>query len=253
MPSHLIENTDDTDEIVLVFPPSDQRNKANELASKLTNVVNKFTPLLEETIDTNSFEDLADFTANFSTLLKTEVVYHMPPKKSDPSYEKIVESNERLQGRALFDRQKKFAQIIRTLKTLGLDSNRANIVDSEALTLQSITEWHISNILRVAAINDLVHCASSYRNVFQKKYATVRISQQPHIQKQVPIGTLGHLHGITEYSLHWLLKSITSLEQHFAPYAPRIKDILIFIAMLKNNQLDRSVVCYLFFLSFFCN
>jgi hypothetical protein len=55
--------------------------------------------------------DLRDSAAHFVSILNTDIVYQKPPKKNNEDYEKIIQSNERLQGRVLFERQRKFAHV----------------------------------------------------------------------------------------------------------------------------------------------
>jgi hypothetical protein len=133
---------------------------------------------------------------------------------------------------------------------LGLDSSKANSVNSEALIIHSMSGWNSSSIPETTMVNELVRCSVSYRNVFCSKYAKFRLSQQPHIQKQVPISALGHLHGLTEYTLDWLLNAITCLEKRFSPYGARIGKIVAYIDVLAQSCDNHFTVevCYTAFI-----
>jgi len=53
----------------------------------------------------------------------------------------VVDSaNEKLHGRALFERQQHFSLLIRSLNRFGLSSRRAHKIDSEKLTVETLTQ-----------------------------------------------------------------------------------------------------------------
>uniref|UniRef100_A0A915DGN9 Midasin n=1 Tax=Ditylenchus dipsaci TaxID=166011 RepID=A0A915DGN9_9BILA len=113
------------------------------------------------------------------------------------------ETKEKLQGRALFERQRKFAFLIRGAAQVGLSSRRGLQISSEELTSSSVTRVFVEE-------NDMgrmIRFSAVARNVFLKKFAAAKISQQEHLQKQVPVHVLTHLKGISEYGLHWMVSA----------------------------------------------
>lgn len=54
--------------------------------------------------------------------------------------EKINSANEKHQGRALFERQQRLAQLVKAAAQLGLNARRAQKLDSEVLTMQTLSE-----------------------------------------------------------------------------------------------------------------
>ncbi|KAH7723679.1 midasin-like protein [Aphelenchoides avenae] len=128
------------------------------------------------------------------------------------------EQKEKQQGRALFDRQKQFALVVKTANECGLSSRRGLAVNSERLTQQLLSEIVADKLSRKHPKTEtLTRLAAASRNVVQKLLATANMHLQEHIQKQVSVQTIGHLRGITEYGLHWLHSAVT--------FADRIADV----------------------------
>lgn len=102
--------------------------------SKIEIVTKKLDVALLNAVDLDKLESLRDSCENFTCLLKTDLVY----MGTD-------EEKEKQQGRALFDRQKLFSSIIRLISSIGLMSRKGMQINSEELTILSISNIQIDS------------------------------------------------------------------------------------------------------------
>lgn len=94
----------------------------------------KLDSTLLNTVKFEKLEELKDSCVNFVRLLETDIVY----TGTD-------EEKEKQQGRALFDRQKLFSSIIRSISGIGLMSRKGMQIDSEELTILSLSNIQINS------------------------------------------------------------------------------------------------------------
>lgn len=88
----------------------------------------KLDSALLKIMDFDKLENLNDSCENFLRVLQTDIIY----AGTD-------EEKEKQQGRALFDRQKLFSIIIRLAASIGLISRKGMLINSEELTILSIS------------------------------------------------------------------------------------------------------------------
>lgn len=60
--------------------------------------------------------------------------------------------------------------------------------------------------------------AVAIRNVVLRKHAGVRLNQNEHLKRQLPMSMFSHIRGLTEFGLFWAVKAATHLSKHFSIY-----------------------------------
>uniref|UniRef100_A0A915LZ24 Midasin n=1 Tax=Meloidogyne javanica TaxID=6303 RepID=A0A915LZ24_MELJA len=133
----------------------------------------------------------------------------------------------KLHGRALFERQQHFSLLIRSLNRLGLGSRRAHKIDSEKLTVETLTQVtpDVRNLLLAGdTINLLFRHTIASRNVFMRKFASWRRCSQdaPHLAEQLSPSILDNLRGTTEFGLYWILRALNGLATNGALEVKRL-------------------------------
>lgn len=103
-------------------------NINNEFNFKIELVVEKVNYLFNKHIDTKTVIEIKELANNLLDILKMDILY----TGTD-------EEKEKQQGRALFERQKKFSFLLKTLAGIGLSSRRGIQVDTETLTITSMS------------------------------------------------------------------------------------------------------------------
>ncbi|CAK5046841.1 unnamed protein product [Meloidogyne enterolobii] len=139
----------------------------------------------------------------------------------------VDSANVKLHGRALFERQQHFSLLIRSLNRFGLGSRRAHKIDSEKLTVETLTQVapDVRNLLVAGDTLDLLfrHTIAA-RNVFMRKFASWRRCSQdtPHLSEQLSPSILDNLRGTTEFGLYWILRALNGLATNGALEVKRL-------------------------------
>lgn len=100
---------------------------------KISEVIKRIISLIVDVPNFSSLEDLTFKCSDFLEVLKMDI-----------NYEGDDETKEKQQGRALFDRRKKFYQIIKASRECGFDSRRGlDQIKNEQLLMDSLMapEW----------------------------------------------------------------------------------------------------------------
>jgi len=128
------------------------------------------------------------------------------------------------------------------LNRLGLGSRRAHKIDSEKLTVETLTQVtpDVRNLLLAGdtvfifyfkrlklilfKINLLFRHTIASRNVFMRKFASWRRCSQdaPHLAEQLSPSILDNLRGTTEFGLYWILRALNGLATNGALEVKRL-------------------------------
>lgn len=100
----------------------------NEFISKIDLVIEKVDYLLSNHISQETIINAQEVADNLFETLKVDI-----------TYTGTDEEKEKQQGRALFERQKMFSFLLKTLTSIGLSSRRGLQVESESLTVTSMS------------------------------------------------------------------------------------------------------------------
>ncbi|KAL3070274.1 hypothetical protein niasHS_016101 [Heterodera schachtii] len=179
--------------------------------------------------------------------LQTNIVYESVVVDPQPlvahkpgDHDNNVQSvNEKRHGRALFVRQQQFSRLVRAAARIGLNVRRAQHIDTEKLTMQTVAEADALHHLSDTIGTHFRHSTAA-RNVFLRQFAIFRRhnSQQ---QEQLTPATLEQLRSIVEYTLHWMLNAVTALggdQQRFGAAHRRAVHVARCIAVEAQNAAD---------------
>ena len=122
---------------------------SNELSCKISRLIAKTNFALEQIVRADKLEDLCDLATNLNALISTDIVYkktELNGKLNEEENQITTETNKRLYGGALTVRLNRFSHLIKETRATGLNASSADQIDTEALTLQSISEWRARNI-----------------------------------------------------------------------------------------------------------
>lgn len=144
-------------------------------------------------------EDLYEFCGKFEELLKKDIVYN---GEND-------EANEKLQGKGLFERQKKFATLIKNSSNFGFRSRRAQQLSSEELLKSSLMLDYKDSSLDEETIRN---CAV-IRNVVMTLVNQLNPTKQQHILKQITVQMISHIRGLTEFGFSWLNNVVVAFKK----------------------------------------
>lgn len=81
----------------------------------------------------------------------------------------------------------------------------------------------------------MIRYSISYRNIFLKKFAGLKLNQADHIRKQVPILIITHLKGITEFGLFWAINAAQYLINYLNVYLTKFDDFSEDFSFLIDN------------------
>lgn len=111
----------------------------HSVEERFYNITDRLNSILSVAVDVEPLTDAAEASDEYLSILQTQIVYNAATD----------EENEKLQGRALFERQKRFAFLIRSLFEFGWSSRRGLEVNSEALTIAALSEVDFDGIFAV--------------------------------------------------------------------------------------------------------
>ncbi|KAL7078458.1 hypothetical protein ACQ4LE_002287, partial [Meloidogyne hapla] len=195
-----------------------QLSNASTLSHMLNNFDIRFDKQLQKLVLFDELYDIKGSAVDFLQLVLNNVSYKSIDKtnESTNNSDLIDSANEKLHGRALFERQQRFSLLIRSLNRIGLSSRRAHKLDSEKLTVETLKQVSpdIKNLLISGDMIYLLfrHTIAS-RNVFMRKFASWRRCSQdtPHLAEQLSPSILDNLRGTTEFGLYWIFRALNGL------------------------------------------
>ena len=160
-----------------------------------SNFFTRFSDVLLSIPGIHEPEDLYDFCSSFEEILKKDVVYNGTDN----------ESNEKLQGQALFDRQRRFALLVKNSAKFGLRSRRATQLSSEEILKSSLT----MDAKESGLDENCFRSCAVVRNMVMRLVNQLNANKQPHILKQVTVQMIAHIRGLTEFGFSYLLNMIS--------------------------------------------
>ena len=160
------------------FTPSND----SETFINVSNSIQRLTSLISRLVNIEELELIRDSAASFLELIQSDISYQNQPENqnSDSACKDVREFNERLQGRTLFERQQKLAQLIRQLKFVGLDPLKVNYVNSESLTIKALTDWEAHRLSQSDAVIKTKLIKIFYFLIILLRYLRLSTTQ-PHI------------------------------------------------------------------------
>jgi len=189
-----------------------------EVFARISNLVPQMDQCMSPLLNSDPIDGLLSISDELLNLLRTEV-----------RYEGEDEVKEKQQGRALSERQKLFFTLIRAAKAIGLTSRRGMQVNSELLTNFGSTHGELESLIRwtVAA-----------RNVFLKRFASIKSQEKMHVQQQLSTDPriLAHLKGNVEYGLYWQVNALQSMQERIFGYSERFDELAQAFWILAENH-----------------
>jgi hypothetical protein len=73
------------------------------------------------------------------------------------------------------------------------------------------------------------------RNVFLKRFASIKSPQQVHAQQQLSAEVLSHLKGNVEFGLHWSVNALGAMREHIFGYSNRFAELRDALSILVDN------------------
>ncbi|KAI1718698.1 AAA domain (dynein-related subfamily) domain-containing protein [Ditylenchus destructor] len=214
----------------LVPIPTFNSTNANNILVKIQSAAVEIRKSLSELADPERLESLRTNSESVLTLLQSNISYE---GLSDD------EAKEKAQGRALFERQKSLARLFRDLAAVGLNYRLGAQVNSEPLTMNVLSNVPVL-IDNFQQMENVFRCAVVSRNLFLRKFATVKMQQQEHLKKQVPVHVLPVFKGVTEYGLHYIFNALQMVAQNTSHQSSRLKLISADLDTVFRNQMILS-------------
>uniref|UniRef100_A0A914XVK5 Uncharacterized protein n=1 Tax=Panagrolaimus superbus TaxID=310955 RepID=A0A914XVK5_9BILA len=171
---------------------SESRLNFANFFERFSNLLNGLPGLIEP-------ESLFEYCSDYLGILKKDVIYA----------ENDDEGNEKLQGQALFDRQRRFAALVKQASKFGLRSRRAAPISSEELLKSSLT----MDAKNTGLNEEYFRSCAVTRNLVIRLVNQLNSTKQPHILKQVSAQMISHIRGVTEYGFAWLLNSVPTFQR----------------------------------------
>ncbi|KAK0425090.1 hypothetical protein QR680_009022 [Steinernema hermaphroditum] len=208
------------DDVPLAVP--NLLSSTSNYALRMGDMCREIAEKLEESVDSERIDDIMKTTAEYDTLIRTQIMY-----------EGEDEEKEKQQGRAVNKRQQGFAYLIKELGSVGIKGRRGLTVNAEQLSAQSVVDVPLD---LDSTIEKLFRHASSSRSILTK------LSHKPH--QQLSVSVIKHITGISEFLLKWLynasLQTVT-----FSGLSQNIQDIVDFVVRhFKNLKNDCTPVNY---------
>uniref|UniRef100_A0A914HG89 VWFA domain-containing protein n=1 Tax=Globodera rostochiensis TaxID=31243 RepID=A0A914HG89_GLORO len=228
------------------LPPNPMAHSEQEettvaiLSRSLTSFVSRLGTSVVRLLDMDALDVLRADAIGMLKELQTHIIYddcHSVDQQhnlSKPEVDNVRSINEKRHGRALFTRQQQFARLVRTAARIGLNARRAQHIDSEQLTMQTLAETDALERLP-ETIGTHFRNTTAARNVFLRQFANYRRHQSQQQQQLTP-ATLQQLRNTVEFALHWMHNAISALgQQRFADAQQRALHIARCIELEAQN------------------
>lgn len=124
---------------------------ASPLTRSLNAFIGRFDASLLALLDADVFDILREDAAGMLTLLHSDIKYEqcsstcagtIRTEADAEAAERLRTMNEKRQGRALFERQQRFAALVRKAARMGLQATRARHIDAETLTQETLADTY---------------------------------------------------------------------------------------------------------------
>ena len=171
---------------------------STDLRLNFNNFYERFSNVLLSIPGLHEPETLFEFCSDYLEILRRDIVYA----------ENDDEGNEKLQGQALFDRQRRFASLVKVAGKFGLRSRRAAPISSEELLKSSLMMDAKGSGLN----EEYFRSCAVVRNIIIRLVNQLNSQKQPHIMKQVSVQMISHIRGINEFGFSWLINSVQTFK-----------------------------------------